>query len=271
MDTLALLCTLHADGPATWRRLRENGCHKLAELARYAPEQLSLILGGTPAGARRFLREARLLGERSGTPWLEREEPAAAANLELPAVLAEASAELPLPVRDQELVEDVLRAWRDEDHKDFAAPAPPESVPAESESTFELVPSAPPVRPATSAGQQSLDPNGLDGLSDSACAELHAQGVLTLEALLEADLGQLALRSGLGYSRLYRWRSLAERRLRAAHTQSPPPLPERLSPAEVPAPAAAPELLAIPARDLELPRRTPRWSPLEEGAAGPFA
>ena len=44
MDALALLCTLHADGPTTWRKLRENGCHKLSELARFGPEELAAMV-----------------------------------------------------------------------------------------------------------------------------------------------------------------------------------------------------------------------------------
>ncbi len=34
MDTLALLCNLHADGPATLQRLRRAGCESLAALRR---------------------------------------------------------------------------------------------------------------------------------------------------------------------------------------------------------------------------------------------
>jgi predicted RecB family nuclease len=256
MDALALLCTLHADGPATWRRLRENGCNSLAELARFEPMELCEIIGGTSAGAKRFLREARHLGERSGGSWLEREEPGAA-----PVSAAPAAVEELLPVRDQQIVENVLRAWREEDSKELGAGAAPVS--------------AAPVQPAPEEpppdADHALEPNLLDGLSESACERLRAEGLHTLEALLEADLGQLALRSGLGYSRLYRWRSLAERQLRALSPQAAPAAEERLSPAEVPSPAAPRDLLQIPARGLDLPRRTLRWSPLEEGAAGPFA
>jgi predicted RecB family nuclease len=271
MDSLALLCTLHADGPATWRKLRENGCHKLTELARFDPERLAAILGGTPAGARRFLREARHLGERSGSAWLEREEPLAAASPGLAAPSPVVAEEVPLPARDQALVEDVLRAWRDEDHKELETRAPPAPAPEplfEPEPAFELVPIA---SLAVARAAQALAPNLVDGLSQAACEQLRAEGVHTLEALVEADLGQLALRSGLGYSRLYRWRSLAERQLRTERAQAPAREELRLSPAEIPAPAEPRDLLEIPARGLDLPRRTPRWTPLEEGAAGPFA
>jgi predicted RecB family nuclease len=271
MDSLALLCTLHADGPATWRKLREHGCHKLTELARFDPDELSAILGGTTAGARRFLREARHLGERSGTAWLEREEPLAPASPGFAAPSPVVAEEVPLPARDQALVEDVLRAWRDEDHKELETSAAPEPAPEplfEPEPAFELVPIA---ALAVARAAHPLEPNLVDGLSEGACEQLHAEGVHTLEALVESDLGQLALRSGLGYSRLYRWRSLAERRLRAPRAEPASAPAARLSPAEIPAQAEPRDLLAIPARGLDLPRRTPRWSPLEEGAAGPFA
>jgi hypothetical protein len=260
MDALALLCTLHADGPTTWRRLREIGCHSLPELARFEPDELAEILGGSAAGARRFLREARHLGERSGAGWLEREEPAASLP-PVASVPAPVAAEEPvLPARDQEIVENVLRAWREQDTQDLR-PAP-----TEGPGLFEpAAPAAPEPVARPYAGQHALEPDGLDGLTGIACERLHAEGVDTLEMLVEAELGALALHSGLGYSRLYRWRSLAERKLRSLPSES------RLSPAEAPAPAPERDLLQIPARNAELSRRTLRWSPLEEGAAGPFA
>ena len=256
MDALALLCTLHADGPATWRRLREIGCHNLSELARFEPDELAEILGGSAATARRFLREARHLGERSGASWLEREEPAASLPLVARTPTAPAAEEPALPARDQEIVENVLRAWREQDTSETPAAAPePEPAPV--------------VLPY--AGQHALEADLLDGLTDIVCERLRAEGIETLEMLVEAELGALALHSGLGYSRLYRWRSLAERKLRSLPRVEPSAPVERVSPAEQPALAPERDLLQIPARQVELSRRSLRWSPLEEGAAGPFA
>jgi len=267
MDALALLCTLHADGPATWRRLRETGCRTLADLARFESDELSEILGGTPAAARRFLREARHLGERSGTPLLEREEPAAAAQVASAATPLPAAAAVELPARDQQIFDRVLRAWREEDSKELGVAAPPLLA---SEPLVPELPAGFAAAAATAA--HALEPNLLDGLSEKVCEQLHAEDVHTLEELLEADLGPLALRSGLGYSRLYRWRSLAERRLRKDLAAAPAvESEERLSPAEIPAPVIPRDLLQIPLRNVDLPRRAPRWSPIEEGAAGPFA
>ena len=263
MDALALLCTLHADGPTTWRRLREIGCHSLPELARFEPDELAEILGGSAAGARRFLREARHLGERSGAGWLEREEPAASLPLVASVPEPVAAEEPALPTRDQEIVENVLRAWRDQDTRELR-PAPVEAPGLFEPAATAAAELEPVVLPF--AGQHALEPELIDGLTESACQRLRAEGIETLELLIEAELGALALHSGLGYSRLYRWRSLAERKLRALPIAEP-----RLSPAELPAPAPERDLLQIPARNAELSRRTLRWSPLEEGAAGPFA
>jgi hypothetical protein len=283
MDALALLCTLHADGPATWRRLRETGCRSLADLARFEPEELSEILGGTPAAARRFLREARHLGERSGGQWLEREDaPAAALSASAAGELAPA-ARVELPARDQQIVDRVLRAWREEDTKEFGVPEPAVVVPAPEPPPPLLAGAQLPItyeiEPSPAPQGHALEPELLDGFSERVCEQLHAEGVHTLEQLLEADLGQLALHSGLGYSRLYRWRSLAERELRAQGTREAESQTEsqvesqseRLSPAEIPMPVIPRDLLQIPLRNIDLPRRAPRWAPLEEGAAGPFA
>ncbi len=281
MDALALLCTLHADGPATWRRLRESECHSLADLSRFEPAELAEILGGTLAGAKRFLREARHLDERVGTHWLEREEGGRPAPERAAAPVAANVRAEDLPPRDQQILDEVLRAWRDEDERE----EPPEGAEAEaavvaSAASASTSASAPALAPRTSEPSPAPDalvPGLLDGLDESACERLHAEGVHTLGELAAADLAPIALHGGLGFSRLYRWRSLAERRLRALHAsaasaaRSSEPTAERLSPAEVPPAVPAPDLLQIPARPAALHDRTPRWSPIEEGAAGPFA
>ncbi len=74
MDALALLCTLHADGPATLRRLRAAGCDSLAALESLPVGQLGELLQVTPAVARRLEREARALRTRLDDDPLEHEE-----------------------------------------------------------------------------------------------------------------------------------------------------------------------------------------------------
>ena len=41
MDALALLCTLHAEGPRTLRLLREAGCRDIGEFLALDPEAVS--------------------------------------------------------------------------------------------------------------------------------------------------------------------------------------------------------------------------------------
>lgn len=73
MDAMALLCTLHADGPATLKRLRQSGCTTLEALATLDAERVAAILASTPASARRLQREAESLRARLSGDGLERE------------------------------------------------------------------------------------------------------------------------------------------------------------------------------------------------------
>ena len=64
MEALALLCTLHADGPATLQRLRRGGCPDLAAVEALPAEELARLVGISASAARRLAREAALLRER---------------------------------------------------------------------------------------------------------------------------------------------------------------------------------------------------------------
>lgn len=75
MDAMALLCTLHADGPATLKRLRQSGCTTLDGLATLDADRVAVILACTPASARRLQREAESLRMRLSGEGLERELP----------------------------------------------------------------------------------------------------------------------------------------------------------------------------------------------------
>ena len=78
MDALALLCTLHADGPTSLKRLRTGGCGTISALVERAPEDVAEMLEIERAVARRLLREARILSERIGVGSLDVEEAPAA-------------------------------------------------------------------------------------------------------------------------------------------------------------------------------------------------
>jgi len=58
IDGLAMVCTLHAEGPSTLRLLRTAGIFSLAEFVARTPGQVCAILGGSEAGAESLLRQA---------------------------------------------------------------------------------------------------------------------------------------------------------------------------------------------------------------------
>lgn len=64
MNPMALLCNLHAAGPATLRRLRSAGLHSIPQLEDVSEEELARIMNGPVGLARRFVREARQLAGR---------------------------------------------------------------------------------------------------------------------------------------------------------------------------------------------------------------
>jgi hypothetical protein len=68
MDTLALLCNLHADGPATLQRLRHEACESLGTLLLWEAPKLSECLDWEEHICERFLREAASLAERLDEP-----------------------------------------------------------------------------------------------------------------------------------------------------------------------------------------------------------
>ncbi|MAB81436.1 MAG: hypothetical protein CMJ89_19015 [Planctomycetes bacterium] len=73
MDTLALLCNLHADGPATLQRLRHEACESLGTLLLWEAPELSECLDWEEHICERFLREAASLAERLDEPVVREE------------------------------------------------------------------------------------------------------------------------------------------------------------------------------------------------------
>ena len=209
MDALALLCTLHAEGPATLRQLRESGVRTLADLERAEAETLSQLLDLSAAAARRFLREAAALGVR-----VVEEPPTLAAGLDtgLPADL-ESAAGTPLAAgdidllskRDRRLVDRVLDRWREEER----------SSPAES--------SAPEPR------REGLEVGAIDGLTGEVCARLEHAGIETLDALAQLDPLAVAGQTGLGFSTLRRLQYLAAKAPRETGSETRLSLADRPS------------------------------------------
>lgn len=109
MEALALLCTLHADGPTSLRRLRRAGCDSLESLERMAPDELAGVLEVPPAVARRLGREARGLSSRIGPELDDREEAPefGKATAELPRAEGPAG----LGRRERAIVDRVVGRW----------------------------------------------------------------------------------------------------------------------------------------------------------------
>jgi len=221
MDTLALLCNLHADGPATLQRLRSSGCRTLAELEALPPRTLAQVLGENGERTRRFLREARLLAGR-----VDDAHPAPAEADLAPSAPAQAAprstAAIPTPPSKAEevggpfasgapepahtsrrehfamqpLKEAVLRVWSEQDRLD-----PPHALSATAQNSAHAA-----ARASDGAGLDGLD--GCDALARRALA---AAGVNDAAEFLTRDPLELAARTGLAYSALNRWRFLLRR------------------------------------------------------------
>jgi predicted flap endonuclease-1-like 5' DNA nuclease len=254
MDALALLCTLHADGPATLKRLRQVGCSTLEQIDSIEVARLAELLGASPAAARRFVREARSLSERVGGGWLERDDssarPLASPAREshgVPVAPAEPGDDTALSLGDSALVERVLSVWRERDQVDSPAATATTSARASIDrasiadrASAPIVSTAPLARAAASKPSvplHALTPGVIDGLDAALCARLAEQGVDTLDALAEADALTLAKALDLGYTRVHRLqfqsaRAIAQRPVADARSQ---PATEKLSPSETPA------------------------------------
>lgn len=236
MDTLALLCNLHADGPATLHRLRRAGCESVAALRRLDPVALAARLEWNERTAERFLREAALLAERVEdeppvAPELEPElEPdGETEELELESTLVEELDGETDEAEDEEVEED-----EDEPEEEVEAgyAPPPERVEAVLGAWRELDRVAPPGDPADFVlprpqveNRTDLDLGAvqLDGLTDEVVARLAALGVRTLRELTGARELELARSIGLGYTRLKRLQFLAARELERLPVPSRPP------------------------------------------------
>jgi len=242
MDAMALLCTLHADGPATLKSLRAAGCASLESVETMAEERLARLLGSPPAAARRFAREARHLRERMGQGLLEREESpetglpppvsgealAPVSGEELIGMRAE-----PLEAPAVDVVEAALAEWRTRDLAELSLEEHAEEQPEEESEPDDLLPRPARARPefefgtALTAAMQKISsveaeapappaglaPGAVDGLGEDLCRALEAAQILTLEELSLCDPLDLSRECGLGYTRMWRLIGLARRAL----------------------------------------------------------
>jgi hypothetical protein len=255
MQALALLCNLHADGPATLQRLRRAGYESVSSVLDLEPERLASVAGWQRDAAERFLREARCLAERLDEGLLEEDE-----GVEPVEALPPARRELgqrSAPERRTEehegaseprmralvgpesrarasepVLARVLGAWRDLDRTD--PPEPPRL----------LVPQPP---PGTGRGTPLSDAR-IEGLDRERIERLVRARIPTLEALAATRTLELARALGVGFTRAARLQLLARRRLHDI--------------------AAASALHGAPARD---PRPAGFGPPSPESTAGPFA
>jgi hypothetical protein len=231
MDTLALLCNLHADGPATLQRLRRTGCESLAALRRLDPVSLAQRLEWNERTAERFLREAALLGERvehTEDDVHELAEP----EFELESTLVE-ELDGTTEEAESEAAEDEL-ASEQEEEQDVGYAPPAERVAAVLGAWRELDNVAPPAepgvfvipRPAQEVDQE-LDAARFAGLSRPALRRLAELGVHTLRELVGASGVELARAIPLGFTRLKHAQFLAARELErlAAHASAAPRAP----------------------------------------------
>jgi hypothetical protein len=266
MDTLALLCNLHADGPETLQRLRSAGWDTLEEIESVDVIALDQVLGVGQVRALRFQREARHLQRRleGDAPGSPERDASATKRPDRPAdkttdkrrasgTLAAAKADTPAPLRSREperepedLREIELprnatapeRTRRPEPaHVDTSSPAdePPRPrfdsarapVRIQAPSAPEIERSAREVLIPHPAERPGLEPTQLDGLDRDTCDRLARAGVKTLQNLAGALPLELSRDAGIDYTRLLRLQFLARRAADARSTPRADPTPGR--------------------------------------------
>ncbi|QDV08883.1 DNA repair and recombination protein RadA [Planctomycetes bacterium Poly30] len=227
MDALALLCTLHADGPATLKRLRARGYPDLATLIHRSAEELSADLEVEPAYARRLLREAKHLAVRVGAEGLEAEEAPPVVTTGSGRESGEGAGE-PMPPSipiahpeageqpstlddsDRSLVERIVgQATPAVEEPEEAAAV--ERTPA-SQLESEPEPAAESVAESVAEPEPGLlTANSLPGLDAELLQDLHASGIRTLSDLAQAESLQLTRALGITFAQARRLGFLARR------------------------------------------------------------
>lgn len=251
MDTLALLCNLHADGPETLQLLRRAGWDTLEDVEKLDPPELAQVLSISEERAARFQREAQHLRARLEGP--ERAPGSGAAARDAsgqrprkasPRASPPARAAEPLNgsverngahgsngshahngVEEHGLVDDGVEELELELPARDLIPHP--SVPP---AALPHAPAARSPRPPIAARRSDLAPNAIDGLDAPVCAALVDAGIQSLAELGNALPLELASATGLDYTRLLRLQFLARRRALAAGPTRTPSEPTRPAP-----------------------------------------
>ncbi|HIG86848.1 MAG TPA: helix-hairpin-helix domain-containing protein [Planctomycetes bacterium] len=214
MEALALLCTLHADGPSTLKRLRRGGCNSLRAVEDLPAEELARLVGISASTARRFVREATNLRQRLApgeeAPSLDVEE--VPEFLDADPIQAPVGAAL--DQRDELAMERMLAV-------PMAEP-PIEEPRGEQVEVFQQAErESEPIPETVRDSNPGLEPGAVDGLDRELIDVLARQGVASLWDLANLDAGALARSSGVAFGRLTRIRFLARR-------ENPEPPPEQL-------------------------------------------
>ena len=196
MEAIALLCTLHADGPATLVRLRGSGCHGLEQVESLPLDELASLLRGSPKRAQRFQLEARLLRERLAE---QEDEPGTGDDAVVATPARGVEEPAPASAERRPVVAQLLERWREEDRLDPPRPAPEPAFGPESDDD------------AANAAGLPLAEARIDGLGVSARARLDAACIATVEELTDAEPFALSRRTGIAYTQLLRLQFLARR------------------------------------------------------------
>lgn len=221
MDYLALLCTLHADGPETLQRLRTSGCRTLTEVAEFPPSELQLVLGRDRDDALRFQREALHLRSRVETNPTANEEPVPApdprpAPRPVPEIVDLPPVEAP-PAQPEARTEPEPFAGVTNEGEDRAVGPAGGRTPLQvlldvlgpGGTSVAAAPTAPEVAPGTPVEAllvHDVDPGMVQRLRDS--------GFPTLEHLLDHQTRQNAQRASVTYTQMLRLQFRARLALR---------------------------------------------------------
>jgi len=241
MDTLALLCTLHADGPASLQRLRAAELYSIDDVLGCSVETTADVLGLSMAQARRFHREARMLAMRMHTEGLDREERMYPGSMAMEALVPRATPEktpltqstaptpepptptppTPAPTMPMSeappLTAPATCASGTEDMRmkpDIASILAPvlERWEGENEETTPTEPESMTTAPSTDETDVTqVEAGDLEGVDESLRDALRAAGYATLTAMAEVEPLELSRATGRTYSEACRVRFLAQR------------------------------------------------------------